>query len=47
VRKNKLGIIITPNHDSVNVHEYDARDFGMASHEKALLLGLDVLRQFS
>ena len=29
-----------------NVHEYDARDFGMASHEKALLLGLDVLRKF-
>ena len=27
-----------------NVHEYDARDFGTASHEKALLLGLDVLR---
>ena len=27
-----------------NVHEYDARDFGAASHEKALLLGLDVLR---
>ena len=30
-----------------NVHEYDARDFGMASHEKALLLGLDVLRHFN
>ena len=30
-----------------NVHEYDARDFGMESHEKALLLGLDVLRNYS
>lgn len=28
----------------LNVHEYDARDFGTDSHEKALLLGLDVLR---
>ncbi|MCR5754036.1 MAG: nucleoside phosphorylase [Acetatifactor sp.] len=29
-----------------NVREYDARDFGADSHEKALLLGLDVLREF-
>lgn len=29
-----------------NVHEYDARDFGKDSHEKALLLGLDILRIF-
>jgi len=29
-----------------NVHEYDARDFGADSHEKALLLGLDILREF-
>lgn len=29
-----------------NVHEYDARDFGKDSHEKALLLGLDILRNF-
>lgn len=29
-----------------NVHEYDAREFGMESHEKALLLGLDVLRNY-
>ena len=27
-----------------NVHAYDARDFGMKSHEKALHLGLEVLR---
>ena len=29
-----------------NVHEYDARDFGNGSHEKALLLGLDILRNY-
>ena len=29
-----------------NVHEYDARGFGTESHEKALLLGLDVLRNY-
>lgn len=29
-----------------NVHEYDARDFGTRSHEKALLLGLDILRNY-
>ena len=29
-----------------NVHEYDARDFGTESHEKALLLGLDILRNW-
>ena len=29
-----------------DVHEYDARDFGTDSHEKALLLGLDILRKF-
>ena len=30
-----------------NVHEYDTRDFGTSSHEKALLLGLDVLRDWN
>lgn len=29
-----------------DVHEYEARDFGKDSHEKALLLGLDVLRSW-
>ncbi len=29
-----------------NVHEYDARDFGTDSHENALLLGLDILRDY-
>ncbi len=27
-----------------NVHEYDARGFGKGSHEKALLIGLEVLK---
>lgn len=30
-----------------NVHDYDARDFGTDSHEKALLLGLDILRDYN
>ena len=29
-----------------NVHEYDSREFGVKSHEKALLLGLEILRNF-
>ena len=29
-----------------NVHEYDARAFGETSHQKALLLGLDILQQY-
>ena len=29
-----------------NVHAYDARSFGRGSHEKALLLGLDILRNY-
>ena len=29
-----------------NVHAYDTREFGMKSHEKALLLGLEVLRHY-
>ena len=29
-----------------NVHEYDARDFGVESHEKALLLGLEILKNY-
>ncbi len=29
-----------------NVHEYDTREFGTKSHEKALLLGLDILRNY-
>jgi hypothetical protein len=28
-----------------NVHDYDERGFGHDSHEKALLLGLEILRE--
>ena len=30
-----------------NVHDYDMRDFGAGSHEKALQLGLEVLRNYN
>ncbi|MCR5272151.1 MAG: nucleoside phosphorylase [Lachnospiraceae bacterium] len=30
-----------------NVHDYDAREFGTDSHEKALLLGFDILKNFN
>lgn len=30
-----------------NVHEYDERDFGKDSHEKALLLGLKIVKNFT
>ena len=30
-----------------NVHEYDERDFGKDSHEKALLLGLEIVKNFT
>ena len=30
-----------------DVHEYDARNFGAESHEKALQLGLDILRNYN
>ena len=30
-----------------NVNEYDARDFGAGSHEKALLLGMDILKNYN
>ena len=29
-----------------NVHEYDTRDWGLDSHKKALLLGLEALKEF-
>ncbi len=29
-----------------NIHDYDARGFGVESHENALLLGLEILRNF-
>ncbi len=42
-----LGDVVHEYADSLaDVHEYDARDFGSDSHEKALLLGLDILRNW-
>ena len=46
-RGAKFGQFLFTADTLANVHEYDARDFGMGSHEKALLLGLDILRNYS
>jgi uridine phosphorylase len=46
-RGAKFGQFLFTADSLANVHEYDARDFGVASHEKALLLGLDVLREYN
>ena len=32
--------------NEIPILEYDARAFGTGSHEKALLLGLDILRNY-
>lgn len=45
-RGAKFGQFLFTADSLANVHEYDARKFGMQSHEKALLLGLDVLRNY-
>nr|WP_297766331.1 nucleoside phosphorylase [uncultured Butyrivibrio sp.] len=46
-RGAKFGQFLFTADSLVNVHEYDARGFGIDSHEKALLLGLDVLRNYA
>ena len=46
-RGAKFGQFLFTADTLANVHEYDARDFGVGSHEKALLLGLDILRNYS
>ena len=46
-RGAKFGQFLFTADSLANVHEYDARDFGRDSHEKALLLGLDVLREYN
>ena len=43
----KFGQFLFTADSLANVHEYDARSFGTGSHEKALLLGLDVLRDYN
>ena len=45
-RGAKFGQFLFTADSLANVHEYDARKFGMQSHEKARLLGLDVLRNY-
>ena len=45
-RGAKFGQFLFTADSLANVHAYDARDFGMESHEKALLLGLDILRNY-
>ncbi|MCR4728233.1 MAG: nucleoside phosphorylase [Lachnospiraceae bacterium] len=45
-RGAKYGQFLFTADSLANVHEYDARDFGLDSHEKALLLGLDILRDW-
>ena len=46
-RGAKFGQFLFTADSLANVHEYDTRDWGLASHEKALLLGLEVLREFN
>ena len=46
-RGAKFGQFLFTADSLANVHDYDARDFGLDSHEKALLLGLDVLRNYN
>lgn len=45
-RGAKFGQFLFTADSLANVHDYDARAFGRDSHEKALLLGLDVLREW-
>lgn len=46
-RGAKFGQFLFTADSLANVHEYDARDFGTDSHEKALLLGLEILRDYN
>lgn len=45
-RGAKYGQFLFTADSLANVHEYDARDFGLDSHEKALLLGLEILKNW-
>ncbi len=45
-RGAKFGQFLFTADSLANVHEYDERAFGTDSHEKALLLGLEILRMF-
>jgi len=43
-RNAEFGQFLFTGDSLANVQEYDQRNFGMGSHEKALILGLEVLR---
>ncbi len=45
-RGAKFGQFLFTADSLANVHDYDARSFGFDSHEKALFLGLDILRYY-
>lgn len=45
-RGAKFGQFLFTADSLANVHEYDVRDFGMSSHEKALLIGMDILKNY-
>jgi nucleoside phosphorylase len=45
-RRAQFGQFLFTADSLANVHEYDAREFGTKSHEKALFLGLDILRNY-
>ncbi len=46
-RGAKFGQFLFTADSLANVREYDARGFGTGSHEKALLLGLEVLKEYN
>ena len=46
-RGAKFGQFLFTADSLANVHEYDMRGFGYDSHEKALLLGLDILKEYA
>ena len=47
MRGAQFGQILFTADSLANVHEYDTRGFGTESHEKALLLGMDILKNYT
>jgi hypothetical protein len=45
--RSSVGQFLFTADSLANVHEYDERDFGKDSHEKALLLGLEIVKNFT
>lgn len=46
-RGSKFGQFLFTADSLANVHEYDEREFGTSAHAKALLLGLDIIRNYN